>query len=168
MSRPEQQRAADHQPAPQGGDRGWRGAEFVLPVRVYIEDTDAGGIVFYANYLRYLERARTELMRSLGYAQAAAFAPDALFVVRDLSLRYHAPAQLDELLQVSAQLLQVGGATLRMAQCVRRDGALLLQAEVLLACVQRSSGRPQRMPADMRAALGACLASAAAAPRAAD
>lgn len=139
---------------------GWCGEEFVLPVRVYIEDTDAGGIVFYANYLRYLERARTELMRSLGYAQAAAFAPDALFVVRDLSLRYHAPAQLDDLLEASVQLLEVGGATLRMAQAVRREGALLLQAEVLLACVQRSSLRPLRIPAAMRAALNTYLCAA--------
>lgn len=137
------------------GEFGRDGAEFVHPVRVYIEDTDAGGIVFYANYLRYLERARSEMMRSLGVPQAAAFAPDLLFVVRDLSLRYHAPARLDDLLEVSAEVLSVGAGKLRMRQRVSRCGDCLVEGEVVLACVERASGRAQRMPASLRELLAA-------------
>jgi len=131
----------------------WRDGEFVHPLRVYIEDTDAGGIVFYGNYLRYLERARSEMMRSLGYAQAALCAPGLLFVVRDLGLRYHAPARLDEVLEATARLLQVGGGSLRFAQRVNRGASCLLEASVVVACVDQASGRPRRMPREIRAAL---------------
>ena len=128
-------------------------AEFSLPLRVYIEDTDAGGIVYYVNYLKYIERARTEFMRSLGMDRAAIFNGGMMFVVSDISLQYQLPARLDDLLEATARLDRVRGASLLLTQTVRRGGELLVEASVQIACVAPDTLRPRRIPADMLATL---------------
>jgi len=96
---------------------------FEFPVRVYWEDTDAGGIVFYANYLKFFERARTEWLRALGLEQQALRAQTGgMFVVSETQVKYHRPAQLDDLLRVTARLAEPGRASLVIAQEAWRDG----------------------------------------------
>jgi tol-pal system-associated acyl-CoA thioesterase len=131
--------------------------EFSLALRVYIEDTDAGGIVYYVNYLKYIERARTEFMRSLGMDRAAIFNGDTMFVVSDLSVNYHRPALLDDELHATAVLIAVGGASLKLRQCVRRGAELIADATVTLACVSPDSLAPRRIPKAMLATLRAAL-----------
>ena len=131
---------------------------FNWPVRVYWEDTDAGGIVYYANYLKFFERARTEWLRSLGLAQSELAAQSGLvFVVADLQLRYAAPARLDDALQIQLRVQDLGAASLQVAQQAWRTDAqgapatLLCEASVRVGCVQSASLRPARIPADVRA-----------------
>jgi acyl-CoA thioester hydrolase len=129
-----------------------------FPIRVYYEDTDAGGVVYYANYLRYLERARTEALRDLGAAHARLQAEHGLiFMVRRVNLDYVSPARLDDSLIVETSLRRERGATVDLHQRVLRpEGALdvlLVDAVVQLACVQESGGRPGRIPPEWRAAL---------------
>jgi len=131
--------------------------EFSLPLRVYIEDTDAGGIVFYVNYLKYLERARTEWMRSLGLGPAEIFNASLMFVVNRVELDYRQPARFDDLLQATASLRQLRGASLLLEQSVRRDGEVLVQGLVRIACVDPRSLQPRRIPADMLATLRSAL-----------
>ena len=125
-------------------------AEFSLPIRVYVEDTDAGGIVFYANYLKFMERARTELMRSLGFDKPALF--DGMqFVVHEVGLKYHSPAILDDEIFVTAVLTKAGRATFEMSQRVYRGGSLenrelLVEGSVKVACIDAHSKRPKGMP----------------------
>ena len=132
-------------------------AEFLLPIRVYIEDTDAGGIVYYVNYLKYLERARTELMRTFGLERAAVSDAGWNFVVSDVSLSYKEPARLDDQLRATAVISAVGGATVNFHQTVRRDDAVLVAGDVQIACVDRRTGRPTRLDADLRKQLEATL-----------
>ena len=132
-------------------------AEFSLPVRVYIEDTDAGGIVYYVNYLKYLERARTELMRTFGLEKAAVSDAGWNFVVSDVSLSYKEPARLDDQLLATAVISAVGGATVNFHQTVRRDDAVLVAGDVQIACVDRGTGRPTRLDGDLRKQLEAIL-----------
>ena len=127
--------------------------EFLLPVRVYIEDTDAGGIVYYVNYLKYFERARTEFMRTLGYDKAAFLGGDALFVVTDVAVRYRQSARLDDLLQVSADVHAVGAATIVFAQKVHREGCCLAEGTVTIALITADTARPKRLPKALRTAL---------------
>ena len=124
-----------------------------MPLRVYIEDTDAGGIVYYVNYLKFMERARTELMRSLGFGKDFIFTHDLMFVVRDVAVKYLRPATLDDELVATAEIEQLGGASMRMRQSVRRGGELLAQGTVTIACVQRSGLKPKRMPKEMMSVL---------------
>lgn len=119
---------------------------FRLPVRVYIEDTDAGGIVYYVNYLKFMERARTEWLRTLGYQHYALAGDDFLFVVHSCSVRYHRPARIDDALVVTATLRRLGKATLDFAQQVWRGDELLCEAEVRVACVSAEGVRPTAMP----------------------
>ena len=123
---------------------------FSWPVRVYWEDTDGGGIVYYANYLRFLERARTEWLRALGHSQAAlARDPGILFSVVSLSIRYRAPAQLDDELEVSCRPQAEGGASMRFAQDIVRRAPpqrLLVEADVRIACLDARTLRPRRLP----------------------
>ena len=123
--------------------------EFSLPLRVYIEDTDAGGIVYYVNYLKFMERARTEFMRAQGYGKDYIFNHDLMFVVHDVAVRYSAPARLDDELQASAKLLRLGGASMVLHQSVRRDGVVLAEGNITIACVDRSGIKPRRLPSDM-------------------
>lgn len=121
---------------------------FVWPVRIYWEDTDAGGVVYHAQYLAFLERARSEWMRALGLQQdelRRAF--DLVFVVRAMQVDFRAPARLDDQLSVSVSLLECGGASLRLAQRIERDGVLLIAAQVHVAAVRASTFRPCRLPA---------------------
>jgi tol-pal system-associated acyl-CoA thioesterase len=127
-----------------------KSAEFSLPIRVYVEDTDAGGIVFYANYLKFMERARTELMRSLGFDKPALF--DGMqFVVHEVGLKYHSPAILDDEIFVTAVLTKATRVTFEMTQQVLRgdsleDRELLVEGSVKVACIDAFSKRPKGMP----------------------
>jgi tol-pal system-associated acyl-CoA thioesterase len=122
------------------------GEEFCFKLRVYIEDTDAGGIVYYVNYLKFMERARTEFMRSLGFGRSFIFNRDLMFVVRDISVRYLVPARLDDEIEATARVTGVGGASLELEQLLRRGGELLAEGRVSLACVGREGLRPRRLP----------------------
>lgn len=123
---------------------------FRWPVRVYYEDTDAGGVVYYANYLCYLERARTELLRSLGFGQAM-LATDAgiAFAVRSVSVEYLKPARLDDALEVHTSVESVGRAQAVFVQRIERDSDLLITASVRLACLDIRRGRATAMPPDV-------------------
>ena len=129
--------------------------EFSCDLRVYIEDTDAGGIVYYVNYLKFMERARTEFMRSLGFGKDYIFTHDLMFVVRDVALQYRAPAVLDDALTATAGILKIGGASMVFDQAVKRGDELLVTGEVTVACVDRSGVKPRRLPAEMAATLQA-------------
>ena len=121
-----------------------------FPVRVYYEDTDMGGIVYYANYLRFIERARSDWVRSLGIDQNAMRDEDGIvFAVRRVEADYLLPAKFDDDLLVRTRLITVTGARLVMAQEVLRDDALLFQAEVTVVCVGEG-GAPARLPANIR------------------
>ncbi len=123
---------------------------FTFPLRVYWEDTDAGGVVYYATYLKFLERARSEWLRTLGVDQAALLRDERLqFVVVEANVRYHRPARFDDELVVSVKLAELRGASVTFAQEVRRgggDGELLLSATVRAACLDSDSLRPRPLP----------------------
>lgn len=120
---------------------------FVWPVRVYYEDTDAGGVVYYANYLRFFERARTEWLRSLGMAQESLRArTGCFFVVREVTIGYLRPAVLDDALTVHAQLIRKGRASLVFEQWIERDGERLAEGRVAVVCVHESSMKPTPFP----------------------
>jgi len=127
---------------------------FTLSVRVYYEDTDAGGVVYYANYLKYLERCRSEWLRYLGFDQRALAAdPGVVFVVAGVEVEYRRPARFDDHLAVSAAVADLSKARLTFAQQVRRGDELLVDAKVRVACVVVASFRPKALPADLAAAL---------------
>ncbi len=133
---------------------------FSVPVRVYYEDTDAGGIVYYANWLRYFERARTDWLRALGAAHTRLADESGLvFVVRDIAVDYHRPARLDDLLQVEVRLLEARRVTWTLWQCARLDGhpAALVTATVRIAAVRRDDGRPAGIPRWLSARVAAPL-----------
>jgi 4-hydroxybenzoyl-CoA thioesterase len=136
---------------------------FMYRCRVYYEDTDAGGIVYYVNYLKFMERARTERLRALGFAQSQLAGDDVLFVVHSAEARYHAPARLDDELLVSADVAEIKRASLRFRQQVRRaaDGVLLCEGQILVACVRADSLKPRAIPEALRSAFeGAGLSPA--------
>ena len=123
-------------------------AEFRWPVRVYYEDTDAAGVVYYANYLRFLERARTEWLSALGIeVDALAREHGVAFVVHRLDVEYRRPARLGERLAVGVHLVGRGRSRLELTQDVRRDDVVLVHAAVSLACVEPARWRPARIPA---------------------
>jgi len=118
-----------------------------LPVRIYYEDTDAGGVVYYANYLRYLERGRTEFIRALGVEQRElAQATGLAFAVRSLAAEYLKPARLDDELVVCTTVEALGRAQVTFAQTIARGQETLLTATVRVACLDLASGRPAAMP----------------------
>ncbi len=122
-------------------------SEFIWQVRVYYEDTDAGGVVYYANYLAYMERARSEWLRTLGFDnQTLADQQGVVFAVRRACVDYLQPARLDELLDVSLILKKRGRASLMFEQQVRRGDELLCQGEILLACVGVNSFKATAIP----------------------
>jgi acyl-CoA thioester hydrolase len=134
---------------------------FALPVKVYYEDTDAGGVVYYANYLRYMERARTEWLAHLGLPLPGLIGRHAaLFVVREARIEYHQPARLGDELAVSVQVRERGAARLVLAQQVRRGDALLTDADVTLVWVDADHLKPRRLPGALAAALDALPAPA--------
>ena len=134
---------------------------FSWTVRVYWEDTDGGAIVYYANYLRFLERARTEWLRALGQSQfALAQEPGILFTVVSMQIDYRAPARLDDELEITCEPHAQGPASLRFAQRIYRHAQarraqLLAEAQVRVACVEAGRLRPRRLPEFVRAALAA-------------
>lgn len=120
-------------------------AIFTLPMRVYIEDTDAAGIVYYVNYLKFMERARTEYLRNIGFGHYL-LTEDYLFVVRKADIRYKQPAKMDDLLTVSAQIIKQGKASLQFRQAIERNGQLLSEATVDIACVDKHHLKPCALP----------------------
>lgn len=128
-------------------------ALFSIPIRIYYEDTDTAGIVYYANYLRFLERGRTELLRSLGIEQSALAARRIAFAVRSVNAEYLKPAKLDDLLVVETRVADVGRAQVMFNQQVKRNasinGILLLEAQVRVACIDPVLGKPIAMPQEI-------------------
>jgi len=124
-----------------------------LSVRVYYEDTDFGGVVYYANYLRFIERGRTEALRDLGIDQGAMKRDRGLvFVVRSLRIDYLSPARFDDVLEVRTRVTRLRRASAEMGQEVWRGADCLIRATVTVACMD-AAGRPQRLPADVHAGL---------------
>ena len=131
----------------------------VFPLRVYYEDTDAGGIVYYANYLRFAERARTEYLRSVGADHRSLMEQeDVYFAVRQCLVDYLKPAFLDDVLEVHSSFFDVRGASLKAEQVVCREESELARMNIRLACVG-SNGQPSRMPKKLRDAFAADIAT---------
>jgi acyl-CoA thioester hydrolase len=127
-----------------------RAAPFSHTLRVYWEDTDAGGVVYYANYLKFFERARTEWLRHLGVGQQGLRErTGAVFVVTDTLLRNRAPARLDDELRVTVQLRRHGSASLELLQQAWRDATLVAEAEIRIGCVDQGTFRPRRIPTEV-------------------
>lgn len=124
----------------------------LFPVRVYYEDTDLAGIVYYANYLRFIERARSEWLRDLGIDQRALKEAGMVFAVHRIEADYLTPARFDDLLEVATRYLRATPARLVLEQEVRRDGTPLFRAVVTIAAIA-DSGRPARLPPALRSAL---------------
>mgnify|MGYP006214149579 CR=1 FL=1 len=138
MSRPPVEAAGVAEPAAE---------PFSWPVRVYYEDTDAAGIVYYANYLRFMERARTEWLRAMGFEQTElAETAGIAFVVRAAAIDYLKPARFNDGLQVTVELIKVGAGQIDVAQRVLRGEALLARATIKVICVELRTMRPVRMP----------------------
>lgn len=127
---------------------------FTHRCRVYYEDTDAGGIVYYVNYLKFMERARTECLRYLGFSQSTLAGEGLLFVVHSAEARYRAPAKLDDELLVSAEVIELNRASLRFRQQVRRvsDDAVLCEGQFVVACVRADNFKPRAIPEQMQVA----------------
>jgi acyl-CoA thioester hydrolase len=124
------------------------GLEHLFPVRVYFEDTDLSGVVYHANYLRFMERGRSDMLRCAGIDQRTTReAGEGVYVVRDIAIRYHAPARLDDALIVVSRLLRLRAASVDIHQRVMRGAEMLTEATVEAAFVA-PSGRPKRQPAD--------------------
>lgn len=128
-------------------------------LRVFYEDTDAAGIVYYANYLRFIERARTEMMRLLGYEHSALRDSTGVnWTVRRCEIDYLRPARLDDQVVVESAIVKLGGASLDIAQSVRKADEILVSAVLKLACM-RSDGRPARLPGGLRESLSRVAAA---------
>uniref|UniRef100_UPI00333E81C2 tol-pal system-associated acyl-CoA thioesterase n=1 Tax=Castellaniella defragrans TaxID=75697 RepID=UPI00333E81C2 len=123
----------------------------ILPIRVYYEDTDAGGVVYYANYLKFFERGRTEWLRTLGVDQHALAAREhAIFVVRRADVAYHRPARLDDRIDIHTTVAGSGASTLLFAQEARRDEELLTTADIQVCAVHPETFKPVRIPPSIR------------------
>ena len=123
---------------------------FEHPIRVYWEDTDAGGIVFYANYLKFFERARTEWLRALGVGQQALRDDTGgMFVVSETAIKYHRPAKLDDLLRVTATLAEGGRASLVIAQQAWLGDTLLCEGTIRIGWVDAAAMKPARIPSSV-------------------
>ena len=127
-----------------------------FPIRVYYEDTDFSGVVYHASYLRFMERGRTEMLRSHGIDQGAVLAGEATerfgFAVRAMTIDFLKPARMDDLLTIETDVMEIGGASMELAQRVKRGDEVLIAAQVRIACVV--DGKPCRIPAQIRATLG--------------
>lgn len=130
-------------------------APSAMKLRIYWEDTDAGGVVYYANYLRFFERARTEWLRQLGVEQRQLqLETNAIFVVANVVLRYAAPARLDDTLTITTELIERGSASLLLKQKALRADLLLVEGTVRVGCVDAVTLKPRRMPPGVTRALG--------------
>ena len=124
---------------------------FSLPVRVYYQDTDAGGVAYHANYVNFMERARTEWLRTFGYSNAGMMKElGVMFVVRTIKLDYLRPALLDDLLTVTAQIKEVGRSRVTLVQTILRGDELLTEGEVHLVCVDVKTFKPVGVPDVLR------------------
>ena len=129
-------------------------AAFRWPIRVYWEDTDAAGIVFYANYLKFFERARTEWLRALGHSQHEMVdTTGCMFVVQDTHVRYLKPARLDDVLVVTVDVRERGRASLRIAQQAWCGDTLVSDGDIRIGCVERATMKPHRIPGPIFEAL---------------
>ena len=126
--------------------------EFNWSVRVYYEDTDAAGLVYHSNYLKYLERARTEWLRCMGYSQEnLKHNHTILFVVKDMNIKFHQPAKMDDLLSVNARIKEYRGASLVFRQSIiNEQSAPVCDAEVTVACLDAGTLKPRRLPQSIR------------------
>lgn len=122
---------------------------FSLSVRVYIEDTDAGGIVYYVNYLKFMERSRTEFLRGFGYDKPAILDEGLLLVVHAADIQYRRPAKLDDYLHVTTGVAKLARTYVEFRQQVLRGNELLCEGLIRVACVNGASMRPSAIPADM-------------------
>ncbi|CAA0081467.1 Acyl-CoA thioesterase YbgC [BD1-7 clade bacterium] len=128
-------------------------AEFFWRVRAYIEDTDAGGIVYHGNYLNYMERARTESLRALGFDKTYVTGAEILLVVHSLAIDYKQPAVLDDELLVEAHVMGLKRTSITFRQNILRGTELLTEATVKIACINKNTMRPVAMPDELSAAL---------------
>ncbi|MEM8594282.1 MAG: tol-pal system-associated acyl-CoA thioesterase [Pseudomonadota bacterium] len=124
-------------------------ANFTLPVRVYIEDTDAGGIVYYVNYLKYCERARSEYFRTLGFDKPAFLEQGHFFVVTEANTKYHAPARLDDELNVTATVIETKRVSLLFEQLISRENQRLVSSQVRIAYLDHNTMKPKAIPLDV-------------------
>lgn len=147
----------EHAPQPASGR--FRGPLHLFPVRVYYEDTDLTGIVYHANYLRWCERARSDLLRLLGIDQRAAVeAGEGHYAVAEMHIRYLAPARLDDALVIATEATELRSASVRLRQQVLRDGNLLAEAAVRVGFIS-PDGRPRRQPSAWRATFDPLLSA---------
>ena len=152
MSAAEGKRAAPREPLNAEATHGE--TTFRFPLRVYYEDTDAGGVVYYANYLKVMERARTEWLGSLGFGLAEfELAHGVTFVVHRMEIEYQLPARLGDRLDATLELIELGRARMVALQQVRRGASVLTTARVTLACIDRGDWRPARIPAVLHSRL---------------
>ena len=120
---------------------------FSWPVRVYYEDTDAGGVVYHASYIAFYERARTEMLRKCGFSQQLLLTEHVAFVVRKMTVEYLAPARLDDLLEIQSEIKSMRGASMVFSQrVVNAENQILSEAEVLIVCVDLSLMKPRALP----------------------
>lgn len=123
---------------------------FSFPIRIYYEDTDAGGIVYYANYLKYAERARTEFLRYLGINQENMLKDKGMgFVVRDCHISYKSPAKLDDALNITCKVTEIKGVSLKMEQKLYRNDTILSEIEITLVFLSLPSMRPTKIPTEI-------------------
>lgn len=126
---------------------------FQFPIRVYYEDTDAGGVMYHARYLHFFERARTEYLRTLGFSQQALLNEHNLaFVVKSMTIDYRAPARLDDLLSVETAVSELKGATILFTQSLQKARLVLCTATVKVACVDLGKMKPTALPAEVKEA----------------
>ncbi len=126
-------------------------ASFTLPVRVYYEDTDAGGVVYYANYLKFCERARTDWLRAIGFEQGRLAAEQGVvFVVRSVKADYRQPAVLDDMLDVVSRISRLGRASLIFDQQIQREGQPIFDAQITIACIDSTAKRAIPIPPAVR------------------
>jgi len=141
---------------------GWTepsGGNHVFPIRVYYEDTDALGIVYYVNYLKFAERARTEMLRLLGHDQHDLLAGRGIaFTVRRCEVDYYMPARLDDALQVHSNLVELRGASMDLMQTIKREADILARLRFKIACID-GTGRAQRVPDEIRKLFGPRIAA---------
>lgn len=129
-------------------------SDFHWPIRVYYEDTDGGGLVYHANYLKFMERARTEWLRSLGFEQnELKNKMGVIFVVRNIALQYKRPAYFDDALTVISSLSKVGRSLLVFEQAIHRDHLLLTQATIEIVCISASEFKPVHIPQSIQQAM---------------
>ena len=124
--------------------------KFIWPIRIYYEDTDAGGVVFYANYLKFFERARTEMLRAMGYEQDELITNEGIiFVVRSVQVDYLLPARFNEQIQVSSEVILAKKASLTFEQLITRGDDVLCKGIIRIACLEPKTMRPKAIPENL-------------------